>query len=626
MKIIDKIKHAMDAQEPFYSFEFFPPKTAAGVENLSARMERMAKLEPLFVDVTWGAGGSTSDLTLAISVNAQKYLGVEVLMHLTCTNLKVEEIKDALNRAREAGIKNILALRGDPAKGLETWEAAEGGLRHAIDLVRLIRKEHGDYFGVAVAGHPEGHTDGKGQPSLSSSSPSQEDHGESGGEEEERLELQRLKEKVDAGADFVITQFFYDTEAFLRYARRCREVGITCPIIPGIMAIQNYTAFTRMTQFCETRVPPEIREALKPICSDDEAVKNYGVGLGIKMCKRLMDGGAPGLHFYTLNLERSVRLILDGLGYAVTAATRRSYPWRASALSKRASEDVRRGPINWANRPRSYLARTEIWDEYPNGRWGDGRSPAFGELSDTHFFRFLIGSKEDRKAMWGEAPIAPEDIFETFASYIEGRIPKLPWCEVSLQAESKTIDEKLANINRRGFLTINSQPAVNGARSDHPVYGWGGGGGRVYQKAYVEFFASEALLDKILEACKSRAELNYYAVDVKGRTRSRGIKNTTALSWGVFPNREVQQPTIFDPETYMVWKDEAFRLWVDLWASLYDDESRSAELLYGIHDSYYLVAVVDNDFIDGNLWEIFDEKLMNEGEDPPPPPSAGDNQ
>ncbi|CAM9209721.1 unnamed protein product [Ectocarpus sp. 6 AP-2014] len=599
MKIIDKIQQAMEAKEPFYSFEFFPPKTSAGVENLSARMERMATLEPLFVDVTWGAGGSTSDLTLAISANAQKYLGVEVLMHLTCTNLKVEEIKGALNKAREAGIQNILALRGDPAKGLGNWEAAEGGLRHAIDLVRLIREEHGDYFGVAVAGHPEGHVDGR-------------TGAEEGGQDDDRrdegweaLELKRLKEKVDAGADFVITQFFYDTEAFLSYVKRCREVGITCPIIPGIMAIQNYNAFARMTDFCETRVPSDVREALKPITSDDDAVKDYGVDLGIRMCKALTEAGTPGLHFYTLNLERSVRLILDGLRYTETAATRRMYPWRASALSKRAAEDVR--PINWANRPRSYLARTEVWDEYPNGRWGDGRSPAFGELSDTHFFRPLVGSREDRKAMWGEAPIVPGEIFETFASYIEGKIPKLPWCEVSLQQESSTIGKELAVINRRGFLTINSQPAVNGAPSDHPVFGWGGGGGRVYQKAYVEFFTSEALLDEVLEACASRPELNYYAVDVKGRTRSRGVKGTTALSWGVFPNREVQQPTVFDPETYMVWKGEAFRLWVDLWASLYDDESKSAELLHDIHDSYYLVAVVDNNFIDGNLWEIFSQ-------------------
>ncbi|CAM9308538.1 unnamed protein product [Ectocarpus sp. 12 AP-2014] len=371
------------------------------------------------------------------------------------------------------------------------------------------------------------------------------------------------------------------------------------------MAIQNYNAFTRMTDFCETRVPSEVREALKPIMSDDDAVKDYGVNLGIRMCKALTEAGSPGLHFYTLNLERSVRLILDGLRYTETAATRRTYPWRASALSKRAAEDVR--PINWANRPRSYLARTEVWDEYPNGRWGDGRSPAFGELSDTHFFRPLVGSREDRKAMWGEAPIVPGEIFETFASYIEGKIPKLPWCEVSLQQESSTIGKELAVINRKGFLTINSQPAVNGAPSDHPVFGWGGGGGRVYQKAYVEFFTSEALLDEVLEACASRPELNYYAVDVRGRTRSRGVKGTTALSWGVFPNREVQQPTVFDPETYMVWKGEAFRLWVDMWASLYDDESKSAELLHDIHDSYYLVAVVDNNFVDGNLWEIFSQ-------------------
>ncbi|CAM9644273.1 unnamed protein product [Choristocarpus tenellus] len=166
------------------------------------------------------------------------------------------------------------------------------------------------------------------------------------------------------------------------------------------------------------------------------------------------------------------------------------------------------------------------------------------------------------------------------------------------------IGQVLGAINRRGFLTINSQPAVNGAPSNHPTFGWGGGGGRVYQKAYVEFFSSQKNLRSVLDACTSRPHLNYYAVSDEGNTYSSGIKGTTALTWGVFPNKEVQQPTIFDPETYMVWKDEAFRLWIDLWASVYDDESKSAALLHEIHDTYFLVAIVDNDYISGNLWEV----------------------
>mmetsp|Transcript_6984 Transcript_6984/g.7628 ORF Transcript_6984/g.7628 Transcript_6984/m.7628 type:complete len:602 (+) Transcript_6984:78-1883(+) len=588
VKIIDKLRN--HPVEPYFSFEFFPPKTEAGVDNLYLRMDRMTALQPLFVDVTWGAGGCTKDLTMAICEYTQTYFGVDVLMHLTCTNLKVEEIKTILKAAKDAGIQNILALRGDPAKGSIAWEAYPGGCANATDLVRLIRREFGDYFCVGVAGFPEGH------PNSSTGSYEQD--------------VRFLKEKVDAGADFVLTQFFYDTSVFLRFRDDCQRVGITCPIIPGMMPIQSFSSFQKMTTFCKTKVPDVIWKDLAPIKDDDEEVKMYGVKLCILMCRQLHAAGVKGFHFYTLNLEKSVTMVLNELGVQDSLAIRRNFPWRGSRSNLNGmTEEVR--PINWANRPKSYIKRTVNWDEYPNGRWGDNRSPAYGELSDSHFFRPVEGKKEDLLAMWGEAPVMPNDVYEIFALYIEGKIPITPWCEFSLQAETGPITTKLAAINRAGFLTINSQPAVNGERSDHALYGWGGRGGRVYQKAYVEFFTSPAHLESIMKVLSDHPSFNFYAIDSKGTEYSSGFRSVTALTWGVFPNKEILQPTVFDPDSFVVWSKEVFQLWTECWASLYEDYSKSSELLYNIHDTFFLVAIIDNNFINCKLFDIFDEIRQN---------------
>ncbi len=703
MKIIDKLTNAYKnpTSTPFFSFEFFPPKTEAGTENLYLRMERMTALQPMFVDVTWGAGGSTKDLTMAISQYSQMYFGVEVLMHLTCTNLTVEELKQILNAARAAGIQNILALRGDPPKGAIKWKKIEGGLQNAIDLVRLIRQEHGDYFCIAVAGFPEGHPSSA--PPLVFSPLKERKEGEESSDGDSsgsgsagtrsrqssyatapvvgacsQEEIFHLRAKLEAGADFVLTQFFYDPQVFLRYLDQCRAYGIRCPIIPGIMPIQGYNSFEKMTSFCRTTVPDHVWKDMQHFRENDEEVKNYGVQLCVKMCKLLKAAGVPGFHFYTLNLEKSVMLILEGLYIKESIATRRALPWRGSRTVSKSSnsnltalnnygansptsssahssmhnmlgtsdkmsgagsglelhqsanmisqstsqvslnsnsssdrvrvEDVR--PINWANRPKSYIKRTVTWDEFPNGRWGDGRSPAFGELSDSHFFRPNEGSKEDRLAMWGEAPTEPSDVCEVFAKFVEGKIPILPWCETPTQAETHIISAPLAAFNRAGFLTINSQPAVNGEKSDHPVFGWGGSGGRVYQKAYIEFFTSPELLAIILEVVREKPSLNMHAVDSKGVPIFSGLKGVTALTWGVFPNKEILQPTVFDPDTFIVWSEEAFQLWTSAWAALYEDDSESSELLYKIHDTYYLVAIIDHEYIESDLYSVFTEAIL----------------
>lgn len=300
VKIIDKIKG--QHSDAVFSFEFFPPKTDAGVENLYLRMDRMTSVQPTFIDITWGAGGSTKDLTIGICDYAQKYLGVDVLMHLTCTNLKVDDLKAILDKAKELGIQNILALRGDPPRGVLSWEATPGGCDNAIDLVRLIRKEYKDYFCIAVAGFPEGHPQTKGDATD---------------------ELDYLKAKVDAGADFILTQFFYDAQVFLDFQKKCKEVGIYCPIIPGMMPIQSFSSFQKMTSFCKTRVPDKIWRDLAPIRDDDEQVKAYGVRLCVEMCNQLGAAGVIGFHFYTLNLEKSVMTVLKELGIEGSAASRR---------------------------------------------------------------------------------------------------------------------------------------------------------------------------------------------------------------------------------------------------------------------------------------------------------------
>jgi methylenetetrahydrofolate reductase (NADPH) len=577
-KIIDIINQNISDNKTFFSFEYFPPKTEKGVENLYERLERMSLYKPAWIDVTWGAGGSTSDLTLEICTNAQKYIGLETMMHLTCTNMQKEKIDSALKQAKEAGIRNILALRGDPPRG-EEWKKIEGGFGYAADLVRYIRQEYGNYFGICVAGYPEGHVDAQSY---------EED-------------LKNLKEKMDAGADCIITQLFYDTDLFLKYVDDCRKLGIKAPIVPGIMPIHTYAGFDRMTTLCKTHVPQKIKDALEPIKNDDEAVKNYGIQLCIEMCRTLLKAGTPCLHFYTLNLEKSVLGILQGL-QIIEEEVRKPLPWLP--VSSRAKETVR--PIFWSHRPKSYIQRTSSWDEFPNGRWGDSRSPAFGDLTDFHISDLHIAKSFDKKGHWGAAPATSQEIYDVFAKYCGGEIERLPWCDTPLSPESDTIKNELIKINKAGFLTINSQPKVNGVPSSDEKNGWGPKNGYVYQKAYIEFFTSEENYKFLIEAIKKFPALTYYAVNIKGELQSNTTPQVCALTWGVFPGKEISQPTVVDPDSFMVWKDEAYALWKSVWGSLYPEDSPSRKLIDNIAENYYLISMVDNDFVKGNIFDVFD--------------------
>lgn len=584
MKIIDKINERLEQDRPFWSFEYFPPQTEAGLQNLYARIERMALLEPAFVDLTWGAGGSTSDRTLEISANLQKYFGLDVLMHLTCTNISVEELDEVLDRARDAGLRNILALRGDPPRGTNEWERAEGGFRYGYELVEHIRNRFGDEFCVGVAGYPEGHPEAESKDACTG----------------------YLKHKVDCGADFVITQMFFDVGEYLEFLDRCAEHGIDCPIIPGLLPIQSYDRFRKFAKFTGVKVPDAVEEALEPIKQDDAAVKDYGVELCVEMVQELLEAGVPGFHFYTLNLQSSVTRILQGLELTNGFRAERQLPWRPSTHPARREEDVR--PIFWSNRPKSYLARTADWDDFPNGRWGDRRSPTFGTLNDYYLLRRGIGMAErDEKLReaYGE-PRTPAEVFEVFARFCAGELDCFPWVDGELQAETRRISDELVQLNRAGYLTINSQPPVDGADSEDPEVGWGGPGGRVYQKAYLELFLSEDRLEAFLREVGDFPTIGYQAVDVAGEVRSNlepGCVN--AVTWGVFPDREVIQPTVMDCQSFLAWKDEAFQIWIDSWASLYEEGSPSRELLREIHDHYWLLNLVENDYVDGDIFAVF---------------------
>ncbi|KAL0551444.1 hypothetical protein IC582_010532 [Cucumis melo] len=594
MKVIDKIRAATtgDGGRVVFSFEYFPPKTEDGVDNLFERMDRMVAHNPSFCDITWGAGGSTADLTLDIANKMQNMICVETMMHLTCTNMPVEKIDHALQTIKANGLQNVLALRGDPPHGQDKFVQIEGGFACALDLVKHIREKYGDYFGITVAGYPEAHPDVIGSNGVATTEGYQSD-------------LAYLKKKFDAGADLIVTQLFYDTDIFLKFVNDCRQIGITCPIVPGIMPINNYKGFLRMTGFCKTKIPDEIMAALEPIKDNEEAVKAYGIHLGTEMCKKILAHGIKTLHIYTLNMEKSALAILMNLGLIEESKVSRSLPWRRPTNVFRVREDVR--PIFWANRPRSYISRTIGWDQYPHGRWSDSRNPSYGALTD---YQFMRPRARDKKLLeeWALPLKSIEDVYEKFMKYCLGKLRSSPWSELGLQAETRMISEQLGKINMKGFLSINSQPAVNGERSDSPSVGWGGPGGYVYQKAYIEFFCSREKLDAIVDKCRALPSLTYMAVNKEGIWVSNVTqKDVNAVTWGVFPAKEIIQPTVVDPASFLVWKDEAFEIWSRGWAALYPEGDWSRKLLDEIQSSYYLVSLVDNDYINSDLFAILED-------------------
>ena len=274
---------------PVFSFEFFPPKTDEGEANLRQALSELRALEPDFASVTYGAGGSTRDRTLGVVTWLKQELGIEAMAHLTCVGAPVDEVRATLDRIREAGLENVLALRGDPPRGATAWEPHPEGLRRAAELVDLIA---GDYpLAVGAACHPEVHPEAV----------------------DPLSDLQYLKAKVDAGASFLITQLFFDNEAYFRFVDAARFAGVDVPILPGIMPVTNVTQIKTITGMCGAVIPPGYLAALEARADDPESVAELGVAYAALQCAELLARGAPGIHFYTLNRSPATRAILSAL-------------------------------------------------------------------------------------------------------------------------------------------------------------------------------------------------------------------------------------------------------------------------------------------------------------------------
>lgn len=589
-------------------------------------------LQPLFVNVTWGAGGCTASKSLELAEICQKQIGLTTCLHLTCTNMRREVIDEALEAAKAMGIRNILALRGDPPReheyGLLPGKSGDGPegkgsndeFTWAIDLVRYIRRVYKDYFCIGVAAYPEGYAD-ESYPTHQSP-----EH-----------DLPYLLEKVQAGADFIMTQLFYDLDAYLKFEKLLREhesgVFAKIPIIPGLMPIQSFEMLKRITKLSHAKLPDELLGKLKEVAGDDEAVKSVGVEAVseiIEGIKKMETSTPKGIHFYTLNLEKAVvnilekcklisieKNVIDNQGtsaihddttndnYAIprtpveTRRTRRlssnasSYSQLTSTLENDNTTPASALTPNLTTTPGiGQLPREATWDDYTNGRFGDPRSPAFyAPLSYSP--STLPVPPPLALALWGN-PTTISQITSLFTFHLSGHAPaQLPWSESStLSPETVLVLPQLLKLNARHWWTIASQPAVDGVPSSHPIHGWGPKGGFVFQKAFVEFFlpASEwtTKLRPYLDSPAVRDVVSWYAGDSKGNFQSSQLPHPNhsynhshadnetvseevaaaavhAVTWGMFPGKEIATATMVEAVSFRTWAEEAFGLWAE-WA------------------------------------------------------------
>lgn len=677
MKVDEKITKFQEDNSfeiPSFSYEYFVPKTLQGSYNLYERIDKMHKeSNPLFIDITWNAGGiinpSSSQKKKEISKfsgkiipktpqtndiidTTQQVLNLDSCMHMTCTNMTIKEIDTALKKAYNSGCQNILALRGDPPRETKpenstteeesTKPVKKYPFKYAIDLIKYIKEKYGDHFCIGVAAYPEGHPEEKDADKL----------------------IGYLKQKVDLGATFIITQMFYNSDLFIEWCRKIRAAGVpeSVHIIPGIMPITSYDSFLRRCNWCQIDVPSELNEVLKPVSQDDEALRTLATNYVAKMCLKLFRSGyVKHLHFYTMNLEKGSFVILRELERLLG---RRVLPLTSGVIANTNKENEIQ-PIFWRSRPFTYVERKKkskrdksrrqtsftgienksitpapsssasgsssssefsdydyedddegvnehnfdselIDDEFPNGRFGDSSSPAFGNL-DLSLTQLIRQSESKSLSVWG-TPTSMKELGDLIINYLKGDLRSLPWCDTSVALEAKQLLRLLISLNQGGILTVNSQPKANGVPSSDPILGWGPRLGYVYQKQYIEFLLPKRKLKDFLTLMNekttstftylisdSQDEVFIYkgddgqarimASDVTKKTDIEksavlqkysdqlpdfckrmycqcfhGCTKPTSVTWGCFPGREIVTTTIVEKNSFLMWRDELFAI------------------------------------------------------------------
>lgn len=287
-----RISEAFKLGRPIFSFEFFPPRTDQASRELFRTMIDLQELRPQFVTVTYGAGGSTRERTIELVTELKHRLRIEVAAHLTCVGHTAEEIAEVCDRLARNGIENVMLLRGDPPRGQTSFVRPAGGFAHATELIAFVRSRYD--FCIGAACYPEMH--------LEAESP--------------EADLAHTREKVELGASFLTTQLFFDAETYFAFVARARAAGVRAPILPGIMPVTNVASIQRMTKLSGAAIPETLAARLAATGEDEAAVARVGVEWAVSQCRALLDGGAPGIHFYTLNRSRSTREIYERLAAA----------------------------------------------------------------------------------------------------------------------------------------------------------------------------------------------------------------------------------------------------------------------------------------------------------------------
>ena len=285
-----RITDILEARSPAFSFEFFPPRDEPGLDRLFETVAALRSYNPAYVSVTYGAGGSTRRMTLDLVRRIKAETGIETMAHLTCVGSTRDEIAQILDQLAQANIQNVLALRGDPPKGQERFEAVANGFAHGDELVAFIREQHPELC-IGVAGYPEKHTEA---PDF-------------------RTDFANLVRKVRAGADFVVTQLFFDDSDYFGFTKQLRAAGLVVPVLPGIMPITNVSQIKRFTAMCGAKIPEALLGRLEAVQDDSDAVHSLGVAHAVAQCRELIAGGVQGIHFYTLNRSTASVEILNEL-------------------------------------------------------------------------------------------------------------------------------------------------------------------------------------------------------------------------------------------------------------------------------------------------------------------------